>query len=241
MPQFYRIYPLPLCNLTLDKGFFTYLALKYYGKKGSIPVYAWLIDGGEEPILVDVGASAKELLKWSAFAKKIKDIVTVEESLARLGISMSDIKIIIITHLDTDHILNANKFPNARFIVQEEELRSARNPHPLVAHRRHQELYEGLDFQTITGDTEIIPGVEAIFTPGHTEGSQSVAVGTEQGKVVICGLCTIDENFSDEGDIIPGVHSNPYEAYDSMVKIKKMADIVIPLHSQRLVSTKTIP
>ncbi|MFC2068743.1 N-acyl homoserine lactonase family protein [Chloroflexota bacterium] len=232
--------------MTLDKGAFIYPYQSFpfptnYGEKVSFPVYVWLIEGAEEPILVDVGCSDEGFAKYRVSSTEIKDIASIEESLASFGISTLDIKTIIMTHLDIDHILNAKKFPNAKFIVQEEELRFVRNPHPMYARRCHQELYEGLKFQTIRGDTEIVPDVDAIFTPGHTVGGQSVAVATEHGKVVICGMCTIDDNFSDEGDIISGMHSDPFEAYDSIVKIRKIADSVLPLHSQRLLYTRSIP
>ena len=239
--QSYKIHPLPLCRLKMDKGGFTYLIFSNYGQKILIPVYSWLIEGAEEPVLVDAGCSAEEFRKYTIFSEDLEEISPIEKSLARFGLSTSDIKTIIVTHLDTDHILNAKKFPNAKFIVQEEELNFVRNPHPAWTHRYYKELYEGLNFETIRGDTEIIPGVEAISTPGHTVGSQSVAVATEQGRFVICGMCTIDENFSDEGDITPGIHSDPFKAYESMVKIRKIADHIIPLHSQRLVNVSTIP
>lgn len=241
--QYHKIHPLPLCNLKLDKGAFTYLVLANYGQKISFPVYSWLIEA-EEPLLVDVGCSAEEFPKYVSYRVlpgELEDIASIEESLGRFGLLTSDIKTIIMTHLDTDHILNAKKFPNAKFVVQEEELRFIRNPHPSCAYRYHQQLYEGLNFETIRGDAEIIPGVEVIFTPGHTPGSQSVAVATEQGKVVICGLCAIDENFTGEGVIVPGIHSDPFQAYDSIVKIRQIADVILPLHSQRLLHTTSIP
>ena len=237
----HKIHPLPLCKLKMDKGGFTYLIFGNYGQKIVIPVYTWLIRGAGEPILVDTGCSAEEFKKYTLFSEGLEHIATIEESLARFGLSPQDIKTIIITHLDTDHILNAKKFPNAKLMVQEDEIEFVRNPHPAWIHRYYPELYEGLNFVTIRGDTEIAPGVEAISTPGHTVGSQSVAITTKQGKVVICGMCTIDENFSDEGDITPGIHSDPFKAYESMLKIRQIADRIIPLHSQRLVDTKSIP
>ncbi len=241
MPGFYKIHPIPICKLTIDKGAFLFLHMGDYGRKVTIPVYVWLIEGGQEPILVDTGCSAQEFSKYTLFAKEVKDISPIDEALPRFGISLSDIKTIIITHLDADHILNARKFPNARLMVQEEELSFARNPHPFFANKYYPHLYEGLDWETIKGDKEIIPGVEAIFTPGHTAGSQSVAVTTEQGKVVISGLCSIDENYNTEELIIPGMHFDPFKAYDSVVKIRKMADIVLPTHSQSLMNTKSVP
>lgn len=245
--QNYRIHPLPLCSITMPKGYFTYLIFADCAERVTFPTYAWLIEGAEEPILVDVGCSAEDVIKYVASAQQAeelapKDIVPIEESLARFGISTLDIKTIIMTQLHIDHVLNMKKFPNAKFIVQEEELRFNRNPHPLYTRTSTKQLYEGLNFETIRGDTEVIPGVEIIFTPGHTPGGQSVAVTTEQGKVVICGMCTIDENFIAEGEIIiPGMHSDPFQAYDSMVKIKEIADTILPLHSQSLVHTTSIP
>jgi hypothetical protein len=59
--------------------------------------------------------------------------------------------------------------------------------------------------------------------------------------VVIVGFCSIDENFSETGDIVPGLHSNLFDAYNSMVKIRKMADIILPAHSQRVLGIKSIP
>ena len=244
--QYCRIHPLPLCSLTMPKGYFNYLIFTDCAKRVSFPVYTWLIEGAEEPVLVDIGCSAEDVLKHVSSAQQAeelapKEIVPMEESLAKFGISTLDIKTIIMTHLHIDHILGAEKFPNAKFIVQEEELKFNRNPHPLYARTSTKQLCEGLNFEIIRGDTEVIPGVEVIFTPGHTVGGQSVAVTTEQGKVVICGMCTIDENFATEGEIIiPGMHSDPFQAYDSMVKIRKIADTILPLHSQRLLNTTSV-
>jgi len=43
-------------------------------------------------------------------------------------------------------------------------------------------------------------------------------------------------------DVIPpGTHVNVYEAYDIMLKVKKSADILIPLHEPRFASVDTIP
>jgi N-acyl homoserine lactone hydrolase len=246
MPN-YKIHPLPLCKITMPKGYFTYLVFGDCADKVSFPIYSWLIEGANEPILIDVGSSAEEILKYMDYSKEVqaiepKEIVSIEESLAKFGISTQDIKTVIMTQLHIDHILSAKKFPNAKFIVQEEELRFTQNPHPMFARTSMKQLCDEVNLEVIRGDTEVLPGVETLFTPGHTVGGQSVAVTTEQGKVVICGMCTIDENFANEDVIIiPGMHSSPFDAYDSMVKIKKTADTIIPLHSQRVENIACIP
>lgn len=41
--------------------------------------------------------------------------------------------------------------------------------------------------------------------------------------------------------IPPGTHVNTYEAYDIMLKIKEMADILLPLHEPRFAGITEIP
>ncbi len=40
--------------------------------------------------------------------------------------------------------------------------------------------------------------------------------------------------------IPPGTHVNVYEAYDIMLKVKDMADILLPLHEPQFASVDTI-
>jgi len=216
-------------------------------QKVRFPVYSWLILGAQEPILVDVGCSVNDFSKQVSTPQLLEEIApqevcTIEESLAKFDLSPKDIKTVILTQLHVDHILNAKKFPNAKFIVQKEELEFTLNPHPLYAQVRCGDFCDVLNFEIISGDTEIVPGVEVIFTPGHSPGGQSVVVGTGRGKALICGMCTIDDNFAyGETIIIPGMISDPFKAYDSMVKIRETADIILPLHSQRLLNTTSVP
>lgn len=241
MSNFYKIYPILTCKLILEKGYFTYL--RYYGEKILFPVYAWLIEGGGKYILVDTGCSSEELentwppqKQWGG-----EEGPPIQDSLRKMGISMTEIETIILTHSHLDHFLNARKFPNAKVIVQEEELRYTMNPHPLFSQTYNRQWYEGVNFKTINGDTEIIPGIEVIFTPGHSPGGQSICVNTEAGKAVIVGFCSIDDNFGQGGDIVPGLHTDPLKAYDSIIKIRKIADIIIPSHSERVAGIKSIP
>jgi hypothetical protein len=77
----------------------------------------------------------------------------------------------------------------------------------------------------------------------------TVIVDTEKGKAVITGFCLIMENFDPpprvkamEMEVIPpGTHVNVYEAYDIMLKVREMADILLPLHEPKFASIDTIP
>ena len=73
-------------------------------------------------------------------------------------------------------------------------------------------------------------------------------VNTAAGKALITGFCVIQENFDPpreikamEMEVIPpGTHVNVYEAYDIMQKVRKMADVLLPLHEPRFATGKAI-
>ncbi len=70
-----------------------------------------------------------------------------------------------------------------------------------------------------------------------------LAVGfneTDQG--ILTGLCCNSENFPSGGGVIaPGVLLNAIQAYDSMIRIKKEADIIIPIHDLAIGKRGKIP
>lgn len=243
MEQEYRIHPMPIVKIYSDKGLFTYLS--GYGEKIWSPVYSFYIEGAQEKILIDTGISAENMKKYAKFVTQVEDIMLFEDSLAKFGLKPEDIDIVIQTHLHSDHCHNTRKCKNAKVIVQEEELNFALNPHPLFAGVYQKQWYQGIHFETINGDQEIVPGISAVFLPGHTKGSQGVAVDTRKGKCVIAGFCSLEENFGDKEDlsspiVLPGICIDPLEAYDSILKVKALADCIIPTHSDRFLNVETI-
>jgi glyoxylase-like metal-dependent hydrolase (beta-lactamase superfamily II) len=108
---------------------------------------------------------------------------------------------------------------------------------------------ENGQIRVLTQDTEILPGITCLHTPVHTDGGMSIAIDTAGGKAVITGFCVIKENFDPpkeiramEMEVIPpGTVVNPWDAYDIMVKIRDMADILLPLHEPEFAAVDTIP
>jgi len=238
----YVIHPIPLAEMTIDKSM-----LKYrcdIGQKYTQLVYAWYLEGPGEKILVDAGVSVDYLLNVRDLPSR--EIQPLESGLKKLGLAPEDITLVIITHLHSDHIAEGYKLPNARFIVQKAELDFARNPHVTVAAQYPSQFIEGLNYQTVEGDAEICDGISVISTPGHSLGGQSVAVQTAKGLAVITGQCTIDENFAPPENIAmqvipPGVMVDLFDVYDSLLKVKQMADIIIPNHEPKYVQMNRIP
>lgn len=144
-----------------------------------------------------------------------------------------------------DHFEYAGKFENAKFVVQKDELDYARNPHPFLQYfyLPIQELLNEVEFYIVEGDKEIAKEVKVFLTPGHSPGSQSVAIETEKGIAVITGFCCVKENFKEEIWLVipPGIHVNATQAYDSMLKVKEIADIIVPLHESAFARKDAIP
>jgi len=240
----YRVRPLPLAYVTQDMGNFTYRFNN--GKSFDLPIYSWYIEGGSQKILVDTGANAEHMRKYRNF--EATDINTFEDALARVGLKPGDIDMVIQTHLMLDHCANTRKCSKAKVVVQQAELEFAIAPHPILAPTYIRELFMGLDLHLVTGHTEIVPGVELIPVPGHSPGCQAVSVNTTKGKVVISGMCTIAENFQPPAAVSktmpvipPGIHLDAVEAFNSALRVKGMADIIIPCHEPSLVNVDAIP
>ena len=245
----YKIHPIVLGTKAFDKGMMTYQ--HDYGKPYTIPIYCWYLEGGDKKILVDTGELAPLLSKERENAIGGK-IYKFEEGLARWGLKPEDIDIVIHTHLHNDHCENDYKCTTATFYVHEKELERIHNTHPLDFRYNEDfilDVEKNGQIKKVTGDIEILPGISVMHTPAHTEGGLSVIVDTARGKAVITGFCLIMENFDPpprvkamEMEVIPpGTHVNVYEAYDIVLKVRDMADILIPLHEPKFASVDTIP
>ncbi len=232
-----------------DKTMMTYQ--HGYGETYTIPIYCWYIEGGEKKILVDTGEMSPIQSKERETAINGR-IYSFEEGLARWGLTPEVIDIVIHTHLHNDHCENDYKCSNAEIFVHEKELESIHNPHPLD-YRYLEDYIEDVEdngqVRSLSRDTEIVPGISVMHTPVHTKGGMTVFIDTKKGSAAITGFCVIDENFNPpreiramEMDVIPpGTHVNTYEAYDIMTTVKKMADVLIPLHEPKFASMETIP
>jgi N-acyl homoserine lactone hydrolase len=102
------------------------------------------------------------------------------------GSSMAELDLVANCHLHIDHAGGNFRLPAELPInVQVAELAVARGEtDPLVidAIALDRQAYRALD-----GEQEILPGIRAVPTPGHTAGHQSLVVDTERGRVVLLG------------------------------------------------------
>ncbi len=245
----YQLIPIHLGRLYVDKGIMTYRC--NYGVKAWMPIISWYIKGADGHILVDSGISAEEG-KWYTDTP-IEDTVSFEEGLDSLGLKPDDISMVIQTHLHFDHVGNTHRCPNAEVVVQRAELEFAMAPHPMQGYLYNPQALNPLHIRMVEGDTEILPGIELIHLPSHTPGTQAVSVKTSQGRAVISGMCCIGENFNPPRPQTwpqerhfwevtpPGNYINLQEAFFNTLRLKHLADIIIPQHDPSLFEVTKIP
>ena len=244
----YVIHPMVIGTKVFDKGMMTYQ--HDYGTPYTIPIYSWYLEGGDKKILIDTGEMhpVQSAEREASIGGKIR---TLEEGLARFDLAPADIDIVIHTHLHADHCENDYKCSKARFYIHEKELLTIRNPHPLDFRYVEDfifEIAENNQIERIRQDGEIVPGISVMHTPIHTPGGMTVFIDTAKGKAAITGFCVIKENFfppakvkAMEMEVIPpGTHINSYEAYDTMIRVRDMADIILPLHEPEFAAIDSI-
>ena len=147
------------------------------------------VDGKQHVILVDNGNGDKETDDFMA-RFKFQGRGVLDASLAEHGVKPADITLCILTHLHFDHAggstrFDANgstvpSFPNARYVVQAQDLADARQPHLRVKASYLPQNWEPLEaaglLDTVDGSTELLPGISVRPAPGHIEGLQNVVI-----------------------------------------------------------------
>jgi N-acyl homoserine lactone hydrolase len=154
-----------------------------------IPVHGFLIKHPNGAGLVDSG--------YGTPLELIKDYRPVNASVAQAlrqhDVDPSDIRWVINSHLHFDHCGQNAVFPRAPFYIQRVEYeRRGRYETPKAWLE-----FAGARFELIDGDTEVVPGVRVLTTPGHTAGHQAVQIDTTAGPALISGdACWTVEMFN---------------------------------------------
>ncbi len=238
------IRPLLLSVVPTNESMMTYFL--FHDRSILNPMVAWYINAGGKHVLVDTGISVADHKKIANIP--MDDVQSFDSALDSVGVTADDIDIIIATHLHYDHMGNARFCRNATVFAQKEELRFANSGHPVFGRFYVRSQYEDLNFYLLDGETEILPGISVLPMKGHTPGCQAVIIETAKGKAVISGMCAVKDNFYPPGKlskiwpvIIPTMHVDSILSYNDMLKLKEIADILIPQHDIEFARMKQIP
>ena len=146
--------------------------------RGSLQNY--LIDTGDEVILVDTGLPAgtpEEAPDENSLAYTGKDICNYMDALAALGYKSEQVTKILLTHRHNDHSGCIDKFPNAKIYVNRdetgaEELKGINNIVPV-------DFTDGA-YHNFPESQKIRDGIYMIKAKGHTNGN-SIIVAENDG------------------------------------------------------------
>jgi len=101
---------------------------------------------------------------------------TVIAQLDALGLRPEQIDLLVTSHLDIDHVGYHRAFAQAEIVIQRAEYDAGRSGPPRFPDARVYWDQPELRYRLVDGDTELVPGLDLIATPGHSAGHQSILV-----------------------------------------------------------------
>lgn len=148
-----------------------------------------LVRTSDKNVLIDTGYGSK-LPDKQRRNLLCEDGEPVIESLASAGLTREDIDVVVLSHLHFDHAGGATcidengdlvpTFPNAEYVAGRREWTIATADYPELRTAYPQEnlqpLRDSRQLRLIDDDAEIMPGIRAILTGGHTEGHQAIII-----------------------------------------------------------------
>lgn len=192
-----------------------------------MPMFAVETDDGW--VIFDTGCDPKVMTDaeavWGNLAKAFKiDMRAEDTQLARLesiGLTPERIGHVVVSHLHMDHAGGLQFFPQSRIWLQKAELRWAMYPDRVGAGGFVRSDFDRseLTFELVEGDAEIVPGVYAILTDGHTPGHQSLVVDLPSGRFVLTGDCAYEHRQIDRG-VPPPVTTDDVAAARSLARVR---------------------
>jgi glyoxylase-like metal-dependent hydrolase (beta-lactamase superfamily II) len=151
------------------------------------PVPAYLVEVGEERILVDTGLhpdAAADAAGHYEGAESLGIFKLEQEAAIGEQVELDSLTKVVLTHLHFDHAGGSALLPpSLPVFVQRREWEAGRDAEAIARNFFLPRDYEGLAEQVVLvdGDHDLLGdgSVELLFTPGHTPGHQSVRVGDD--------------------------------------------------------------
>jgi glyoxylase-like metal-dependent hydrolase (beta-lactamase superfamily II) len=151
-----------------------------------------LVETADALVLIDTGVGNKETEKFHGIygIDNVGAPTRLEDAIRAAGHGPEDVDVVISTHLHFDHaggntVLDPDgiirpAFPGARHVVQRGEYEFARLPNERIRASYMAPNYEPIRelglWDLVEGETEVVPGVWVVPTPGHTPHHQSVLI-----------------------------------------------------------------
>ena len=190
------------------------LCAALYGQKGyraHLVCHCLLLETDQGLVLVDSGFGVQDYLQpQTRLGRVIRRFTALETDLKltaiaqiqQLGFQASDVRHILLTHLDIDHAGGISDFPQATVHVLSSEFNAAlqSNLNNTMRYRSAQfqqhrywnflEAQAGeawFNFSRVAGFQDFADDILMIALPGHSPGHCGYAINTAQGWLFFCG------------------------------------------------------
>ena len=199
--------------------------------------FVWAISGAGRTWVVDLGFDRR-------YKRGERNLLrTPAEGLDLLGVDPAKVENVIITHLHYDHCGSLPDFPNARFHLQDEEMKFATGR--MLKHKAFRfgnfveytvdfvrALYD--DRLVFTdGSAELAPGLSVHRVGGHTHGMQVVRVHTRGGWLALASDAVHMYANMEKPNPFPAVY-NVGDMLEGYRTLRKLADgrpeMIVPGH-----------
>jgi glyoxylase-like metal-dependent hydrolase (beta-lactamase superfamily II) len=201
------------------------------------PIPAYLIEAGDERILVDTGLNPSAVADPGAFYGRPDALalfeLELEEDVSE-QLDVSTLTRIVLTHLHFDHAGGLSRLPaSIPIVVQRREWEAGHDRAISERNFLNPRDYAGAEreVQLVDGDHDLLGdgSIELLLTPGHTPGHQSVRVGEELilGADVAHFMSTYEDHrfpiFADD-------HAAQADSANRLRSLREAGALVLPGH-----------
>ena len=151
----------------------------------------FLAERGDAKVLIEVGVGARWEDKWRSIYH-IEAPTDLDQSLAACGLVPGDVTHVVASHCHWDHIGSqvlerdgrlVPHFPKARHFAPRIEIEMAKHPgHARSGSYRAEDvtpIEEAGLYEPFDGETELLPGVRAHPTYGHSDGLHVITINED--------------------------------------------------------------
>jgi glyoxylase-like metal-dependent hydrolase (beta-lactamase superfamily II) len=226
-------------------------------RPATLVCHCLLVETDRGLVLVDTGLGLGDVARPDRLSRFFRGVLrpalreheTAARQIARLGLSPSAVRHIVLTHLDFDHAGGIRDFPNAQVHLHAQEHRSAIDRRSFIPRRRYcpMQWTNGIawkeydtfgerwfGFDSVRQLEGLPPEILLVPLIGHTWGHSGVAVQSDTGWLLHAGdAYFFREEMSPEAPrCTPGLAS-----YQTMMEVDRNARLTNQTRLRELVAT----
>jgi glyoxylase-like metal-dependent hydrolase (beta-lactamase superfamily II) len=151
----------------------------------------------------------------------------LDSSLARLGVRPADLDAVVLSHLHFDHAGNVDMFAEAgvKLFAHPAELEGVGQIEGPFEGAHIKADFEDYPIEPIDVESELLPGVQLLWLPGHTWGTMGILFDLPNtGPLLYAGDAVFAGANYGPPAIGPGSAWSTVAWFESLEKVRRLAD-----------------